>query len=603
MLRHRAVASTRTHTVAVRAKSAAAVHFSRRLGVTPGIRAPVRNHQVPRGRISTTCCITDLPSARLSSRSASRCAAMALPSLAPVRVPKASPLDGDALQLSVLSYNVLAPLYVRPIDSRTGGVQAFAAFEWCGEGDELLDFAARWPRMLAEINAAAADIVCLQEVQFEHSDGEFCLPVWLRSLVVEGSGDYIARLPGQSELQEIAERNERVLNCLAPVGNVLLLKRSRLEVLEVQPRVLPGARAATKGATTRVGALVCGAEESALRDVLRPTAVFSVHLDATHEDQRVATITKCLQQARQLGTREVVIAGDMNTEILPGSCVAAMLTRQLTKAQTDDIGCSLTLEASLVRECASALRLGEREPSMQEMQAWKELHAAAATAPQQARIELDRVPTHGTRAAYDHGQTVGPCRSWRLDHILYSSRTLQPAVVWETLEADPDSTAAGLPNCSCPSDHLPIGASFVVRPPEFLGEAEREALRASWAARDRAHALELAALDDVLRAEEERLVASLASSLLGKEGHSSTGIASEGTGTMAKAHQSEGSTKQTKKKIKNAKSKPSPEMIAFLRTKRERLKALKTAHADAIAEAVAQLGELQLDALEDMGLI
>ena len=29
--------------------------------------------------------------------------------------------------LSVVSYNLLAPLYVRPIDARTGCVQAFAA--------------------------------------------------------------------------------------------------------------------------------------------------------------------------------------------------------------------------------------------------------------------------------------------------------------------------------------------------------------------------------------------------------------------------------------------------------------------------------------------
>jgi mRNA deadenylase 3'-5' endonuclease subunit Ccr4 len=64
------------------------------------------------------------------------------------------------------------------------------------------------------------------------------------------------------------------------------------------------------------------------------------------------------------------------------------------------------------------------------------------------------VLTHGTRAAYEPGQTSGRCRSWRLDHILYSARTLRPAVVWETLEADPRSSAEGLPNRRCPSDHL-----------------------------------------------------------------------------------------------------------------------------------------------------
>ena len=44
-------------------------------------------------------------------------------------------------------------------------------------------------------------------------------------------------------------------------------------------------------------------------------------------------------------------------------------------------------------------------------------------------------------------------------------------------------------------------------------------------------------------------------------------------------------------------------MIAFLRSKRERLKDLKAAHADAISKDVAKLGELELDALEDMGLL
>ena len=39
--------------------------------------------------------------------------------------------------LSVVSYNLLAPLYVRPIDKRTGGIQAFAAFQWAEPADDL----------------------------------------------------------------------------------------------------------------------------------------------------------------------------------------------------------------------------------------------------------------------------------------------------------------------------------------------------------------------------------------------------------------------------------------------------------------------------------
>lgn len=47
-----------------------------------------------------------------------------------VTLPRGSPLDGDAGCLSVVSYNLLAPLYVRPIDNRTGEVQSFAAYAW-----------------------------------------------------------------------------------------------------------------------------------------------------------------------------------------------------------------------------------------------------------------------------------------------------------------------------------------------------------------------------------------------------------------------------------------------------------------------------------------
>merc|ERR1712032_1633644 len=45
--------------------------------------------------------------------------------------------------LSILSINLLAPIYVRPIDSRTGCIQPFAAFEWCQDSD--LDWEYRRP--------------------------------------------------------------------------------------------------------------------------------------------------------------------------------------------------------------------------------------------------------------------------------------------------------------------------------------------------------------------------------------------------------------------------------------------------------------------------
>ena len=59
---------------------------------------------------------------------------------------------------------------------------------------------------------------------------------------------------------------------------------------------------------------------------LGPTAVLSVHLDATSEEKRVRQLSNCLERARQLGTREVIIAGDLNTEMWSGSCVEAFVS-------------------------------------------------------------------------------------------------------------------------------------------------------------------------------------------------------------------------------------------------------------------------------------
>ena len=53
---------------------------------------------------------------------------------------KNAPLNAVAHELSVLTYNVLAPLYVRPLDARTGGVQQFAAFGWAEPAAERLDW-------------------------------------------------------------------------------------------------------------------------------------------------------------------------------------------------------------------------------------------------------------------------------------------------------------------------------------------------------------------------------------------------------------------------------------------------------------------------------
>ena len=48
--------------------------------------------------------------------------------------------------ISVVSYNLLAPTYVRPLDKRAGAIQSFAAFAWCS--DEDLDWGTRREKLL-----------------------------------------------------------------------------------------------------------------------------------------------------------------------------------------------------------------------------------------------------------------------------------------------------------------------------------------------------------------------------------------------------------------------------------------------------------------------
>jgi len=247
---------------------------------------------------------------------------------------KGAALDACLSRLSVLSYNLLAPLYVRPVDERTGSVQAFAAFEWAEPAAQRLDWAVRRPRLRAELQASRADVICLQEVQYEAgADGVFALPDWLR---LDG---YALHVPPQRDLAEIASRNLRVLRHEVAVGNAVLVRSDRLCVLDDGKR----------SSNTRVQVVVRGREGGAIA-ALGPTAVASVHLDATDEAKRVKAFARCVEQASAFGTRELIVCGDMNTECLPGSCVGAFAAAAAQPSPED-----------IARECASALRLGGGE--------------------------------------------------------------------------------------------------------------------------------------------------------------------------------------------------------------------------------------------------
>jgi len=327
-------------------------------------------------------------------------AAAAVPKLA-LAVPKLTPFDAASVELSVVSANCLCPAFVRPVDKRTGTVQDFAAFEWV-EDAEHLSWDYRRPRIRAELERSNADVVLLQEVEFDGDprDGRaFELPQYLR---LEG---YAWRTPAHKEMMESAQRNERVLGNYVAYGNAVLWRERRLAVAAEHD----GGCQNQKG--QRVSVCLRGAAGSAL-EPLGPTAVVSLHLDAVSEEKRVAALAGCVKAARsKLKVRGVIMGGDFNSELLAGAALTCF-----------DGGAAAATVAQIAEECSSGLRLeGGEAPSAEQLIAWEALRASATATPRECRTALKRVPTGATRAGFDHGKH-GPCLSWRLDHLLYSAR-------------------------------------------------------------------------------------------------------------------------------------------------------------------------------------
>jgi hypothetical protein len=585
-------------------------------------------------------------------------------------IPRTSMLRTAPQQLSIMSYNLLAPIYVRPIDERTGAIMPFAAFPWAEPADKVLNWDARQPRLLKELLDSEADVLCLQEVQFECmplsdesvSAGKcsYVLPEWLRE-PLEGAG-YTACVPSQKELRNMGERNERVLRVHAPVGNALLYRSDRLEQVDTPPPSKAdagvgggasgeGAKAKGLEGTTRIGVCVSGRVGSDLEGLIDRLALFCVHLDATSEEKRVKLLARCLEHARgAFHTRNVLIAGDMNTELLRGSCVGAMVARGISFAPGEDpeVGAEAEAEAEaepteaeLARECASALRVGADEPgdesggegsggeterdrekskaqgsglkpaaaqgvagegatvaatgaapSAEQLEAWRELYHSARHSVRSQRIVLHRIPTGGTRAAYAHGTNAPPCVNWRLDHLLYTPRSLRLLQWSATLEECPESAARGLPNADFPSDHLSIGAAFELRRPPALSEREAELLLervrtlSEEQAEERAQLSERLAVDERALDEAERAAAKAAAS------STAEGMATEEAVEAAKA----GGKRKVKKR--GGGGPPSQEMIQLKRKRREQERELKEEQAAMRRGVWERLSELEKDVLE-----
>ena len=372
--------------------------------------------------------------------------------LAQAELDTVAPLDTLRGDLVVASYNLLAPCFVRPVDTRTGTVQEFAAFRWCD--DAVLDWSRRRDALLQTLGQIAQncerapDVICLQEVEFEKQGDNRVPPPWLTD-ALEG---YEIVACKASILERNAKRNARVVSKDVSVAAAVAVGR--------------GWRVTWTGEHNGTTEVLVGVE----KDGVGAVAVASVHLDAGSEDKRVQLLGATLAAARaRLGggrNLRVIVAGDMNAEFKVGSALGAVVS-------PDD---GDTTDA--LRECAVALR---HAPDASELEAWAELRRIARFDIQRTLRSglLGRVPTGATRCGYDHEVPNSTAmRAWSLDHLLYSPATLAPVARWATLEADAASLASGLPNENWPSDHLPVAAAFSVAYPSGpLSEAATAGLR------------------------------------------------------------------------------------------------------------------------------
>jgi hypothetical protein len=83
------------------------------------------------------------------------------------KCPNGTPLPSTIGTISISSFNLLAPLYIRPIDTRTGQVQPFASFDWITpeKSDEILGDGVRLPKLLGCLKGCQCDFICVQELQ------------------------------------------------------------------------------------------------------------------------------------------------------------------------------------------------------------------------------------------------------------------------------------------------------------------------------------------------------------------------------------------------------------------------------------------------------
>ena len=367
-----------------------------------------------------------------------------------------SSFDGPSDDVvSVASFNLLAPLYVRPIDQRTGKVQPFASFEWISEEDSeaILGNDIRLPKLLKRLQDCDSDFICVQELQlgreemtceddvkndesnYDHTTRQqkrgrtsrkedeggqidiqpttdqtkplFVLPTWISPLVNVDVSPYGIILPEQAELNKIAERNVRVLQADAAVTNAIFYKRDKW-----RPYTNSKSYNYSNTTTCVVQAFLSvddGMDQSEKN--ADPIVITSIHLDAQREEKRVQQLLRCLEQTIASSSTPyippLIIAGDYNAELFRGSCLYEFLSRDGETEEPVASSIDATKTQEMQFECSKALRLpSNTSPSKEEMKSWYELHDVVANYVTDHCWTLKRIDTGCTRVAYDHDEEV-----------------------------------------------------------------------------------------------------------------------------------------------------------------------------------------------------
>ena len=455
--------------------------------------------------------------------------------------PNGTPLPKENTNdISISSFNLLAPLYIRPIDTRTGKVQPFASFDWIPEKDscEILGDAIRLPKLLKRLQSCGSDFICVQELQLESGDNghsynngladrnqvrnrcsriedsdpvyqdtinnrTYVLPEWISPLVTNNTSEttdsndncvYCVTLADQTELQKMGDRNKRVLQTNAAVTNAIFYRSDKWR---------PISSDCLTGSTTNCvmqAFLPVESDEQIINMAKQPEpiVIVSIHLDARSEEKRVQQLQRCLELSKKCSenyTPSIIIAGDYNCELFRGSCVNRFLDcRYDVGESTNDPHDDKPTIQEMQNECAKALRLPSKSfPDENQMKSWIDLCDKVSSFVKDNCLVLNRIDTGTTRVAYNHddemadetiddkagtkeGVAERKMEQWHLDHIIYTPLTLNAVSKWSTLEDDAHSATVGLPNVNVPTDHLPIAASFHVQPHPRVNDTARSRL-------------------------------------------------------------------------------------------------------------------------------